>query len=135
MEHIRPDIRVINFSLLGIDWYINQLRYKVNNSDPIDLIWTPDKYEGAKRNVVYYDNRQNIPQNQYFYLDQILSSVIGSDDPKYTFSAGNDIYNTFPVKKFSLAVDSNLVRQNGTVNPGDSIVKEVRFELSPNKNT
>ncbi|PWU01990.1 MAG: DUF2723 domain-containing protein [Bacteroidetes bacterium] len=134
VEHIRPDIRVVNFSLLGIDWYINQLRYKVNNSDAIDLIWSPDKYEGSKRNVVYYDNRQNVPQNQYFYLDQILSSVMGSDDPKYTFSAGNDIYNTFPVKKFSLPVDTNLVRQNGTVGPKDSIVSEVRFELSPNKN-
>jgi hypothetical protein len=28
VENIRPDIRVINYSLLGIDWYINQLRYK-----------------------------------------------------------------------------------------------------------
>ena len=28
VEGIRPDIRVINFSLLGIDWYINELRYK-----------------------------------------------------------------------------------------------------------
>ncbi|HMC87146.1 MAG TPA: DUF2723 domain-containing protein, partial [Chitinophagaceae bacterium] len=39
VEHIRPDIRVINNSLLGIDWYINQLRYKVNESDSIDVIW------------------------------------------------------------------------------------------------
>lgn len=30
VEGIRPDIRVINNSLLGIDWYINQLRYKIN---------------------------------------------------------------------------------------------------------
>ena len=41
VENIRPDIRVINYSLLGIDWYINQLRYKVNQSDPIDVLWTP----------------------------------------------------------------------------------------------
>jgi hypothetical protein len=28
VEKIRPDIRIINTSLLGIDWYINQLRIK-----------------------------------------------------------------------------------------------------------
>ena len=32
VEGIRPDIRVINTSLLGTDWYINELRYKVNQS-------------------------------------------------------------------------------------------------------
>ena len=28
VEGVRPDIRIINTSLLGIDWYVNQLRYK-----------------------------------------------------------------------------------------------------------
>ena len=34
VEGVRPDIRIINTSLLGIDWYVNQLRYKVNESAP-----------------------------------------------------------------------------------------------------
>ena len=41
VENVRPDIRIINNSLLGIDWYINQLRNKVNDADPVDVIWTP----------------------------------------------------------------------------------------------
>lgn len=35
VEGIRPDLRVINYSLLGTDWYVNQLRYKLNQSEPI----------------------------------------------------------------------------------------------------
>jgi hypothetical protein len=53
VEGIRPDIRVINSSLLGIDWYINQLRYKVNQSDAIDVIWSADQIEGRKRDLFH----------------------------------------------------------------------------------
>ncbi|MFT3700773.1 MAG: DUF2723 domain-containing protein [Agriterribacter sp.] len=134
VEKIRPDIRVINYSLLGIDWYINELRYKVNNSDPIDLLWGPDKTEGDKRNVVYFKPKPGLPQNQYVYLDQVLTQIIGSDDPSNMMSYGADnTYNTFPVRKFAVPVDAELVRSNGTVNAKDSVVSELRFDISPNK--
>ncbi len=56
VEGIRPDIRVINYSLLGIDWYINQMRYKVNQSAPIDVIWTADQIQGRKRDYIRYND-------------------------------------------------------------------------------
>ncbi|HRO71259.1 MAG TPA: DUF2723 domain-containing protein, partial [Chitinophagaceae bacterium] len=37
VEGVRPDIRIINNSLLGIDWYINQLRNKINEAEPVDV--------------------------------------------------------------------------------------------------
>lgn len=134
VEGIRTDVRVVNYSLLGIDWYINQLRYKVNDSAPVDLLWGPDKTEGDKRNVVYFEAKPNIPQNQYVYLEDVLTKIIGSDDPAYTIHYGADnVFNTFPVKKFSVQVDSALVRKNGTVNENDVIVDELRFDLPQGK--
>jgi len=52
VEGVRPDIRVINSSLLGTDWYINQLRYKLNESDPIDPLWTAQQIEGPTRDAI-----------------------------------------------------------------------------------
>jgi len=130
VEGIRPDIRVINYSLLGIDWYINQLRYKVNKSDPIDVIWNADQIQGRKRDYIRYNDKSGLPTNQYFDLYDMMKNYVGSDDPsKMTAAGGSEMINTFPVRKVSIPVDVNYVKQNGTVNLTDNVVSEVRFDI------
>jgi hypothetical protein len=130
VEGIRPDIRVVNFSLLGIDWYINELRYKVNASDAVDVIWTPEQIEGGKRDYVVYKPQANIPENMYYDLYDMMKNYVGSDDPaKMDDSRGGDGLNTFPVRKLSVPVDKALVLKNGTVNATDSVSSEMRFDI------
>ena len=130
VEGIRPDIRVINYSLLGIDWYINQMRYKVNQSNPIDVIWTADQIQGRKRDYIRYREVPGIPNNQYFDLYDLMKNYVGSEDPSRMVSTGGEeMINTFPVRKVSVPVDVNTVKQNGTLSLTDSAVSEVRFEI------
>lgn len=130
VEGIRPDIRVINFSLLGIDWYINELRYKVNQSDPIDVIWTPEQIIGGKRDYILYRPKENIPEDRYYDLYDLMKNYVGSDDPAVKEDrGGGEALNTYPVKKVSVPVDKLLVQKNGTVNATDSVVSELRFDI------
>jgi hypothetical protein len=133
VEGIRPDIRVINSSLLGIDWYINQLRYKVNQSDAIDVIWSADQIEGRKRDFVPYQANAKFPDNAYYDLYDVMKNYVGVDKPEYMDNSRGEPINTFPVKKVSIPVDKDAVLKNGTVNATDSVLSELRFDISKDR--
>lgn len=122
VEKVRPDIRIINTSLLGIDWYINQLRYKINKSDSIDVIWSPEQIIGPNRQYMQYVPSSNIPTGSYFDLYDVMKNVLGQGENM----------TSFPVKKFKVPIDSSLVRKNGTLNPDDVITSDMQFEIPGN---
>ncbi|MFN8290996.1 MAG: DUF2723 domain-containing protein [Chitinophagaceae bacterium] len=131
VEGVRPDIRIINNSLLGIDWYINQLRYKVNNADSLDVIWTPEQIEGHNREYLRY--RPQGDPNVYYDLYDVMKNFLGkkSPDPETGRDVGYGL--GYPVVKFSVPVDTNFVKQNGTVNQGDAVLSDVKFEFPADK--
>jgi hypothetical protein len=131
VEGIRPDVRVIVNTLAGSDWFMNQLRYKVNESAPFDVVFTQQQVQGDNRQVTYFVNMPGYDQNKYYDLRTSLKDVFASDDPKYT-SEGNDgeMYHIFPMRKFSVPVNKQHVLAIKAALPGDDIVDELQLDLS-----
>jgi hypothetical protein len=132
VEGIRPDVRVVVNSLLGTDWYMNELRYKINQSAPFDIIFTPEQIQGSKRDITYITSLPGFDQKKYYDLYDILKNVVGSDDPKYIQQQDEDILNLLPVKKLTVPVDLATVKANGLVREGDSVLSELKIDI-PNR--
>jgi hypothetical protein len=134
VENVRPDIRIIITTLLGTDWFIDDLRRKINESDPVPFSWSADKYQGDKRDYVYYYNPGNIPEDKYFNIEDVMQ-FLGSDNHADQLQMDNGQWiNYLPTKHLYIPVDKKTVIANGTVPPEDTgyIVPEVKFTINNN---
>ena len=131
VEGFRTDVRVTNLSYLGADWYIDQLRRKAYDSDPVPFSLTRDQYLG-KRDIVLIRNRIN----QYYNLKELMRFV-ADDNPKTKIPSPygrGELADYFPTNMFYIPVDSAKVVRNGTVPPwsADKIVSRIQWNYNKN---
>lgn len=131
VEGIRTDIRVINLSLLGVDWYVDQLRYKMNEAPPLKLSFTPAQYHGSNRDVVRYRVTQGIAPGTPVELKRVMQ-FIAKDDPQFKDRESGD--NFYPTKTFYVDVDSNKVRELNMLDPAEAGKMVSRLEWTINNN-
>lgn len=112
VEQVRTDVRVANLSYIQAGWYIDMMRQKAFESDPMPLSLSPEKYLEGVREQLPVNNRVEKPVN----LKDIVQFA-GQDDRKYMMdvSGRGDFMNFLPANKFIIDVDSEKVLTNGTV--------------------
>ena len=65
IEGYRTDVRTINTSLLGTDWYIDQMKRKAYKSEAVPSEMTHDKYKHGTRNYLRYEKHPAIESVSY----------------------------------------------------------------------
>ncbi len=131
VEEFRTDVRVCNLSYFQTDWYINQMKSKAYDSDPLPISFTLDQYVQGKREVVYLMNDPRIKGP--IELKRAIDFV-KDDDPRTKLTqADNAAY--IPTKKLFYVVDKEAVIRNKVVPPEeyDNIVDTIFINFG-NKN-
>ena len=133
VEGIRPDVRVVVNSLLGSDWYMKELRYKVNKSDKFDVIFTEDQVLGNKLNVAYYNALPDYGETTYHNLDSVLRYVVADPTGKYQASTAEGPVNIFPTHKFKVPVNKANALASGIAKPNDKILDDLLIDFNPKR--
>ena len=104
IEGYRTDVRTINTSLLATDWYIDQMKRKAYESDPIPSQLKHSQYAYGVRDVVHFLERT---KSRWNIKD--LMNWIASDDPNTTRTLEDgSILHYYPTNKIRVPVSEPI---------------------------
>lgn len=130
VEGFRNDVRICNTSLLGTDWYIDQMRYAINNSAPLNLSVGQEQYlYGTNEYVPIEDNR-----GQEVLLSDCIA-VFKHPDAKLLYQDGRKV-DYWVSRKMIIPVNKENCLKSGIVSEkfADQIPDSIVIEIPKSKN-
>ncbi|MFL5786723.1 MAG: DUF2723 domain-containing protein, partial [Flavisolibacter sp.] len=125
VEGVRPDVRLMITTLMGFDWYVNELRRKINDSAPFDLIWNEDQIRGLSFLGYKPDGTENKPMLLYDVLKNKIGPMLNAEDKSESASFAN--------RHLLIPVDTSYVRKAGMIKANDQVSSQIQIDIPDNK--
>lgn len=127
IEGVRTDVRIVNTSLFMMDWYIEQMKAKAYESEPVPISFQYDQYVGDKLDYSVHTGKTEERWNIKDFIN-----FLKLKDDRATFTMDNGIkIQTYLTNKIKIPVDKNAVIANKVVGQKyyDSIVPSIDIDI------
>ncbi len=130
VENVRPDVRIMNMSYLMGDWYVDEMRVRSNESDPVPFSLPRSKYVNANDYIFVHDQFDGKAVDLRQAID-----FIRSDNPRTRIDLGYSVVDYLPAKKLALPVNRANVLASGIVAEKDAALIEDTVYINIDKGT
>lgn len=125
IEKVRTDVKIVNTSLFMTDWYIDQMKTKTYESEPLPVSFTHDQYVGDKLDYVAYIQKI---ESRWDIKDFI--NFIKNPQSTVEMQNGQTIH-FYPTNKIRITINKDDIIKNKVVSPKyyDSIVPYIDIDI------
>ena len=128
VEGVRPDVKVMNYSYLSADWYIDQMRIRSNEAPAVPFSLPRSKYVNNTNESMFVLDL--VPQAN---IKDVINYV-RSDDPRtQEMLTDGRMVDYIPTKTILLPVNKENAIASGIVKPEDAHLMEDTLVLKINR--
>ncbi|MFI3267361.1 MAG: DUF2723 domain-containing protein [Rikenellaceae bacterium] len=116
VEDVRTDVKVMNLSYLSGDWYVNQMRYKTNDAEPVAFTLPKEKYYKKNDYIPIFELRDSAMTPK-----EIINFIKNDSAEKSAILArgGGQFDDYVPTNKLAIPVNKENAVKSGIVKPED----------------